>query len=191
MIHQIQVSKDQIKLLVKRLVSAAFMVLLPVIVLSPVTNAQEKPETAASATKAQHTQKHTGGTHSKHEEEKFPEFEFVASDDFRSVSLVAPIFRRLNIEGHYFGVRAEPEHEENGEHGVERRSGIVDLGIINGSYGFRLGSTSRSHPGSESSSGKVKRPRRQSAFAGRSRRAGFFRKGYSFLHCKGLKSSGG
>jgi opacity protein-like surface antigen len=50
-----------------------------------------------------------------------------------------PLFRGLNLEGHYFGVRAEPEHEENGEHGAERRSGVVDLGTINGSYSFRLG----------------------------------------------------
>ncbi len=134
MVHQIQVNKDQIKSLVKRLVLAALVYLLPVLVCCPVTNAQEKPETAAVATKAEDAQKHT-----KQEEEKFTEFDFVGSNDYRSVSMVVPIFRGLNVEGHYFGIRVEPEFEEHLEHRAERRFGILDAGIINGSYSFRLG----------------------------------------------------
>ena len=39
-----------------------------------------------------------------HEEEKaYPEAEFVASDIFRSGSLVFPAWKRLSFEGHYFG----------------------------------------------------------------------------------------
>jgi hypothetical protein len=37
------------------------------------------------------------------EEREYPEAEFVASDIFRSASLIVPLWRTLNFEGHYFG----------------------------------------------------------------------------------------
>jgi hypothetical protein len=61
---------------------------------------------------------------------------------------VAPLFRRLNIEGYYFGVRTEPGLEEHLEHIAERRSGFLDAGVITGSYSFRLGQYVTLSPGS-------------------------------------------
>jgi hypothetical protein len=140
MVHRV---KDQIK----SLVAAAVICLFPAIIFAPVTSAQEKPETAAAGSKANRDQQHSGETHSNNKEEKIPEFEFVASNDFRSTSLVVPLFRGLNFEGHYFGVRAEPEDEGNGEHGAGHRSGIIDVAVINGSYGFRIGEHIALSPG--------------------------------------------
>jgi hypothetical protein len=186
MVQRVRV-KDQIK----SLLAAAVFCLFPAMFFAPAANAQEKPETATAGSKAQHNQQHTSGTQTKHEEEKFPEFEFVAGSDFRSASLVVPLFRGLNIEGHYFGIRSEAEFEEPNEHAAERRSGVVDLGGSTGVIAFVWASTSRSRPGSGSSSAKVKRLHRRLLSAGRSRRAGFFHKGCSSCQCKGPKSSGG
>jgi hypothetical protein len=136
-------AKDQIKLLV----AAAVICLFSVMIFTPVTNAQEKTATTAAGPKANHNQQHSGGTAPSHKEEQIPEFEFVASNDFRSASLVVPLFRGLNFEGHYFGVRAEPEDGENGEHGAGHRSGIIDVATINGSYGVRLGEHIALSPG--------------------------------------------
>jgi hypothetical protein len=135
--------KDQIK----SLVAAAVICLFPAMIFAPVTNAQEKTATAEAGPKANHNQQQPGGADPNHTEEHIPEFEFVASSDFRSASLVVPLFRGLNFEGHYFGVRAEPEHEEDGEDGAGRRSGIIDVGTINGSYGLRLGEHVALFPG--------------------------------------------
>jgi hypothetical protein len=81
--------------------------------------------------------------------EKFPEVEFVASNQFRSFSLITPIYRGLNIEGHYYGIRFEPEHEEPGESGPERQPRINNSGVINGSYNLRLGKHIELSPGFE------------------------------------------
>jgi hypothetical protein len=134
MIHRFRL-KDHIK----SPVACAVICLFSAVVVAPVAIAQEKPETAATSSEPNHHRKHTGGTHSKHEEEKFPEFEALASGDFRNVNLVVPIFRGLSLESHYFGVRFKPESEEADEHEVKRRSGIVDVGMIAGSWGFRIG----------------------------------------------------
>ncbi len=117
---------------IKLLVVIAVMYLLPVIM----ANAQEKTETTATGTRDQTNQKNAGGTQTKLEEEKFPEVEFVASSDFRKFSLITPIYRNVNIEGYYFGIRQQPENEEPGEHSAEQ---IIDSGTISGSYDFRLG----------------------------------------------------
>jgi hypothetical protein len=61
--------------------------------------------------------------------------------------MVVPIFRGLNIEGYYYGVRAEPELEEQREDSVGRLTRIIDTGIINGSYSFRLGEHVELSPG--------------------------------------------
>jgi hypothetical protein len=129
---------------IKSLVAVAVICLCSAMILAPVTNAQEKPETAATGPKASHNQKHSGGTPTNQQEEKVPEFDFVASTDFRSSSLIVPLFRGLNFEGHYFGVRSEPENEENGENGAGH---IINTGVINGSYGFRLGEHTTLSPG--------------------------------------------
>lgn len=76
----------------------------------------------------------------KREEEKFPEVEALASDEFRNVNVVSPIFRNLNFEGHYFGIRTHPESEE-------RRSRIEDVGTIAGSYTIRIGEHVKLSPG--------------------------------------------
>lgn len=76
----------------------------------------------------------------KREEEKFPEVEALASDEFRNVNFVAPIFRNLNFEGHYFGIRTHPESEE-------RRSRIEDVAAIAGSYKIRIGEHVTLSPG--------------------------------------------
>jgi len=59
---------------------------------------------------AQEAGKTGGETHSSAEEKhgdgqrtKLPEAEFVGSPSFRSASLVQPLWRDLNAEGHYFG----------------------------------------------------------------------------------------
>ncbi|MCI0387647.1 MAG: hypothetical protein MOB07_02590 [Acidobacteria bacterium] len=133
MVHRIQIESQRFKLLV----AAAVICAVPIF--APVTNAQEKPKAQAAGSTAQHTQNQTGKTPSKEEEEGFPELEAVASDVLQNVNLVVPLFRGLNIEGHYYGIRVEPEREERGENGVELRSRIVDSGTINGSWNFRLG----------------------------------------------------
>jgi len=123
--------KDQIKCL---LVASAILLLAAVIV-APVASAQEKAQAPASS---QHP---TGGTPSKSdEEEKFPEVEVVASNNFRSLSLIVRLFRGLNIEGHYFD-RSEPEGAEGAEAELHLTflGGIRDMGTINGSYRIRLG----------------------------------------------------
>ena len=38
-----------------------------------------------------------------HEESRFPEIEFVASDIFRSGSYIQPLLKQIQFEGHYFG----------------------------------------------------------------------------------------
>jgi hypothetical protein len=139
LVHRVRV-KNQI---ISR-VAVAVICLCSAMILAPVTNAQEKPETAATGPKASHNQKHSGGTPTNQQEEKVPEFDFVASTDFRSSSLIVPLFRGLNFEGHYFGVRSEPENEENGENGAGH---IINTGVINGSYGFRLGEHTTLSPG--------------------------------------------
>jgi hypothetical protein len=142
MVHRVRV-KDQIK----SLVAAAIICLFPAMIFAPVTIAQEKTATTTADAKAGHNQQHSGGTPSSNKEEKIPEADFVASNDFRSASLVVPLFRGLNFEGHYFGVRAEPENEENGEQGVGNISGIINTGVIGGSYGVRLGEHIALFPG--------------------------------------------
>jgi hypothetical protein len=139
LVHLVRV-KNQIK----SLIAAAVICICPAMIFVPVTNAQEKPETAATGSKASHDQQHSGGTPTNQKEEKIPESDFVASSDFRSASLIVPLFRRLNFEGHYFGVRSEPENEENGENGAGH---IIDAGVIGGSYGFRLGEHIALFPG--------------------------------------------
>ena len=93
---------------------------------------------ACSAALAQGTQgsTNTHSAHSKHEESPFPEVEFVGSSDFRSVLLVVPVYRGLNVEAHYFGFRTHP-HESS--HGVSRSFGILDVGSVNASWSFHLG----------------------------------------------------
>jgi len=76
----------------------------------------------------------------KEEEKKFLEFEALASEEFRNVNLVAPIFKGLNLEGHYFGVRVEPESEE-------KRIHVADFATIAGSYSFRIGEHLELTPG--------------------------------------------
>jgi hypothetical protein len=140
--HRVRV-KDQLR----SLVAAAVICLFPAMIFAPVTNAQEKSAATAAGPKANHNQHHSGGTSSKDDEEKVPEADFVASNDFRSASLIAPLFRGLNFEGHYFGVRPEHESEGNGEDGAGHGSGIIDVGTISGSYGFRLGEHIALFPG--------------------------------------------
>jgi hypothetical protein len=130
---------------IKSLVAAAVICLFPAMIFAPVTNAQEKSATTAAGPKANQNQQHSGGTPSKDDEEKIPEFDFVASSDYRGSSLIVPLFRGLNFEGHYIGVRAEPE--ENGEESAGAPSGIIDTGTINGSYRFRLGEGIALFPG--------------------------------------------
>jgi hypothetical protein len=140
--HRVRV-KDQIK----SLVAAAVICLFPAMIFAPVTIAQEKRATTAAGPRANHNQQHPGGTPSKDDEEKVPEADFVASSDFRSSSMIVPLFRGLNFEGHYFGVRAEPEDEESGEDGAGHISGIINTGVINGSHRFRLGEHTTLSPG--------------------------------------------
>ena len=121
---------------IKLIVATALMYLLLVIVIAPMANAQEKTATIATGARDQTNQKNTGATQTKHEEEKLPEVEFVASSVFRKFSLITPIYRNVNIEGYYFGIRTEPENEEPGEQSVAQ---IIDSGTISASYGFRLG----------------------------------------------------
>gem|GEM_PF-788293 len=125
----------QIKTEVAAIASCLFWAMIFV----PVINAQEKPEITAANARANHHHLHAAGTQSSRKVEKFPEFEVVASDQFRSAGIVAPLSSRLNIEGYYFGVRIESELEERLEHAAKRRSGFLDLGAITGSYSFRLG----------------------------------------------------
>jgi hypothetical protein len=133
--------KDQIK----SLIAAAVICLFPAMIFAPVINAQEKSATTTAGPKANQNQQHSGGTPSKDDEEKVPEFDFVASSEFRGSSLIVPLFRRLNFEGHYIGVRAEPE--ENGQESAGPTSGITDTVTIGGSYGFRLGEHIALFPG--------------------------------------------
>jgi hypothetical protein len=134
MVHRVRV-KDQIK----SLVAAVVICLFPAMIFAPVTSAQQKPETTAAGSQANRDQQHSGGTAPNHKEEKIPDFDFVASTDFRSSGLVVPLFRGFNFEGHYIGVRAEPEDEENGGDSAEQLSGIIDVASIGGSYGVRWG----------------------------------------------------
>src|SRR5262245_50397436 len=127
---------DRVMTQIKFLVVTAVMYLLPVLVIVPITKAQQKTETTATGAGNQKNQKNAGVTQKKQEEEPFPEVEFVASSDFRKFSLITPVYRNVNIEGYYFGVRTEPENEEPGEPGAEQ---IIDSGTISLSYGFRLG----------------------------------------------------
>jgi hypothetical protein len=84
--------------------------------------AQEKPASAGSA--PQHS-----GHHPAKEEGKFPEIEAILSEDFRSVSYVQPVVRRLNFEGHYFGVED------------------INVGTVGASWAFRLGEHVTLSPG--------------------------------------------
>src|SRR6266542_2605830 len=167
---------------IKTRVAAVASCLFWAMIFVPVINAQEKPEITAANARANHHHLQAAGTRSSRKVEKFPEFEVVASDQFRSAGIVAPLSSRLNIEGYYFGVRIESGLEERLEHAAKRRSGFLDLGAITGSYGSRLGSAV--------SSVKPRRLPRPSLFAGRSRRAGFFRKGCSSSHCRRPRSLG-
>jgi hypothetical protein len=92
------------------------------------THAQQKPEPHST-----HEPEQTvPGRQSKseaEEEKNFPEVEFLASSVFRSFSYLQPLTRGLNFEGHYFGV-------EN-----------VGVGIVNGSWTFRLGKSIELSPG--------------------------------------------
>jgi hypothetical protein len=133
MIHRIRVG-DQIK----SLVAVIFFSLFPAMLFPSAVNAQEKAETTAAGYKNPNKKKHAGGTQIKLEEEMFPEIEFVASNDFRKASMIVPVYRGLNIEGYYFGIRSEPELEENGEHVTELPSHIINAGTIVGSYSFRF-----------------------------------------------------
>ena len=126
---------DRVMAQIKLHVVTAVLYLLPVMVIAPMTYAQEKTGSTAAGARNQPDQKNSGGTQKKQEEEPFPEVEFVASSDFRKFSLITPIYRNVNIEGYYFGIRPEPENEEPGEPGAEA---IIDSGTINGSYSFRL-----------------------------------------------------
>jgi hypothetical protein len=136
-------AKDQIK----SLVAAGVICLLQTTIFITSTSAQGKSTTAAAISKPNHNSQQPGGTPSKQQEEKVPEADFVASDDFRGSSLIVPLYRGLNFEGHYFGVRAEPEPEENGESGSLGPTGIINVGTITGSYNFRLGEPLTLSPG--------------------------------------------
>jgi hypothetical protein len=134
MFHRIQL-KSQIRLQLAVAVIGLFTAMISV----PLIKAQERSETTAEASRAQKNKSQPVGTQTKQEEQLFPEVEFVASNDFQNFNMVVPVFRGINIEGHYFGVRAEPEAEEGEEQSFERPTGIIDTGVIGGSYSFRLG----------------------------------------------------
>ncbi len=136
-------AKDQIK----SLIAAAIVSLLLTIVFIPAISAQGKTPTTAAGPKSNHNPQQSSGTPSIQKEEKVPEADFVASTDYRSSSLIVPLYRGLNFEGHYIGVRAEPEQEENGEPGSMSPTGIINVGAITGSYSFRLGEQLTLSPG--------------------------------------------
>jgi hypothetical protein len=77
--------------------------------------AQEVPAPKPHPSAAAHTE------HATHGSPYFPEVEFAASGGFRAGTYIQPLWRGLNLEGHYFGV----SH--------------ADLGIAGGSWTFRLG----------------------------------------------------
>jgi hypothetical protein len=63
--------------------------------------ASASPQEAAKAAGETHSSAETESTSG--ERSKLPEAEFVGSPSFRSASLVQPLWRDLNAEGHYFG----------------------------------------------------------------------------------------
>jgi hypothetical protein len=132
---------------IKTQVAAVASCLFWAMIFVPVINAQEKPEITAANARANHNQQHVARTQSTRKMEKFPEFEVAASDQFRSAGIVAPLSRRLNIEGYYFGVRIESELEERLEQAAKRRSGFLDVGAITASHSFRLGRRVALSPG--------------------------------------------
>jgi hypothetical protein len=74
----------------------------------------------ASEAKAEHSETKAESAEEKsgHKDSPLPEVEFVASSLFRSGSLIQPLTKHLNLEGHYFG------------------GGVSNVGIVGGSYKF-------------------------------------------------------
>jgi len=103
------------------------LALLALLVSALVAFAQERPKAPDNEV----TQAEGAGASEAEpsENRNFPEAEFVASGKFRSFSYVQPLVRGLNLEGHYFGVED------------------VDVGIVNGSWTFRLGKSIKLSPG--------------------------------------------
>jgi hypothetical protein len=99
---------------------ASFSLLSIVLLVTGVTVrpalSQSSPEpektVSTSEAKSEHTEE------SEHKDYPLPEVEFVASTLFRSGSVVQPLPKHINLEGHYFG------------------GGATNIGVIGGSYKF-------------------------------------------------------
>lgn len=123
-----------------RSLSAAGLLL---VLLSVIVIAQE-PASGPAKQSDKHGQ--ASGHSASHEESKFPEIEALISHEFRTASYVQPLYRGLNFEAHYFGVKREVE-AAHGEPGAEPHEQYIDIGTLTASWTFKLGEHIKLIPG--------------------------------------------
>jgi hypothetical protein len=116
---------------------------LLLVVLSIGVMAQETGGAAPAKQTSGHSK--TAGHGSAHEGGRFPEIEALLSNEFRTVSYVQPLYRGLNFEAHYFGVKREIE--AHGDPHAEPHEEWVDIGTLSASWTFRLGEHVKIIPG--------------------------------------------